>query len=461
MLEKITGNDTAFSVFRGPLLRDLLADSSHSLDSYIKRGGYALARRIIQESAASDVIDQIATAGLRGRAGGGFPTAQKWFQVSRSVAKEKYFICNAHSGQPGGFKERFLIQANPHRLIEATLIAAFAVGAETAFIFLPEHFSSEAHLLDTARREALNGGLIGRNVMGSHFSCNLVIYRGLGGYISGEETAIMRLIEGKVGLPRRKPPMPAYQGLFNAPTAINNSETVLQAYHLLKCGVEEYRKVGTPGSSGSMVFCVSGDVRRPGIYELPLGTKLSELIFDYAHGPKDGSSIKLVFPGGVSSLPVGPDQFDLALDYDTLHDAGSSLGSGAVIVIGKETGIRHLTRELAAFFHRESCGKCKPCKEGTMRILDIATQLDEQKNYGGGMNGTSANPFKILDQSGAVNLPDMRQLENVCDLFRHLGDCRHITEAASSIERLVKLFPEELRFQSALSNGLEQSNGHN
>lgn len=458
MLQKI-GSGVKPHVHPGPLLEDLLSQPAPDLAAYLRGGGYETARRVIRTGTPGEVMSEVDRAGLRGRAGGGFPTSQKWWMVSKKESKEKYFICNANAGEPGGFKQHFLITASPHRLIEAALLAAFAVGAETGVIFLPEHFSSEARLLEQARREALEQGLLGRNVFGSNFSCELVVYRGMGGYISGEETALMELIEGKVGRPRRKPPLPVARGLFNAPTVVNNIETVLQAYQILKFGADEYRKIGTPDSPGSFVFCVSGHVRRPGIYELPLGTSLSELIFEHARGLEDGLTAKAVFPGGVSSPALGPDQFDLTLDYDAMYDAGSSLGSGSVIVVGQGTCMVAVAQYLAEFFQQESCGKCKLCQDGparTLRMLDRLDRINEVSIDLNGADGTAAdNPLQVLNGKRGTSYTDtvkgLEKIRHLCELFKHLGDCHHITEAASSIQQLLALFPEEFEFHRAHS----------
>jgi len=453
MLQKI-GSAVMPHVHPGPLLEDLLSPPAVDMAAYLRRDGYETAKRVIRTATPGAVVSEVDKAGLRGRAGGGFPTGQKWWRVSKKESKEKYFICNANAGEPGGFKQRFLITASPHRLIEAILLGAFAVGAETGVIFLPEHFSPEARLLEQACREALERGFLGRNVFGSNFSCELVVYRGMGGYISGEETALMELIAGKVGRPRRKPPLPVARGLFNAPTAVNNIETVLQAHQILKFGAEEFRKIGTSGSPGSFVFCVSGHVSRPGIYELPMGTSLSELVFEHAGGSQDGLPPKAVFPGGIGSAALGLDQFDLKLDYEAMYDAGSSLGSGSVIVVGQGTCMVGVARHLAEFFHRESCGKCQLCQDGparTLRMLDRLDRINELSIDTDAANSTGTrNPLQILNGKRGASYTDtvkgLDKIRQLCELFKHMGDCHHITEAASSIQQLLALFPAEFEF---------------
>lgn len=435
----------------GPLLSDVLSNSAMNVNDYVSAGGYEVGRQAIclNPEAILDMIDQ---SGLRGRGGGGFPTGHKWRMVAESENKERYFICNANAGQPGGFKERFLIQTSPHRIIESVVLAAHALRATTAIICLPQQLDAEADLLEKALEDATDKGLLGNHALGLRQQFQIVVYRYPGRYISGEETALMELIEGRAGRPRGKPPMPTAQGLFGSPTAVNNLETVLHVYHIIKHGAANFRQIGTSYSPGSLVFSVSGNVKRPGLYELPLGTSLRELIA-CAQGVAGGRRLKAVFAGGISSPPLAAASLDVALDYDTAHDVGFDMGSGAVVVVAEPTSAIDLTRHLAEFFHEKSCGKCKPCKDGTKRTLQMLNNLDrldgepvespDQKFAAPA--GTSE--LRILNNAGRISYTDavqgLNKIRHLCEFYKYRGDCHHCTESANSIQRLLHLFPEE------------------
>jgi len=273
-LEKLSSSDLRPHIHSGPLIKDLLSNAAGSLEDYVRLGGYEVARRIACNITHDEAIQCLDDAGLRGRGGGGYPTAHKWWLVSQHESAEKYFICNANTGQAGGFKERFLLTANPHRIVEAVISGALAVGANVAFIALPPQLSAEAQMLEAAVNDARRHNFVGSGVFGTAKRLDVIVYKSLGGYITGEETALMELIEGKVGRPRTKPPLPTARGLFGMPTTINNLETVLQAHYILKVGAAEYRRVGTRRAPGTLIFSLSGHVKRPGLYELPLGTGL-------------------------------------------------------------------------------------------------------------------------------------------------------------------------------------------
>ena len=454
-------------VHRGPLIDDLLSNAGGSLEDYLRMGGYEVARRIAQLTNREEALQSLDEAGLRGRAGGGYPTAHKWWLVLQSQSEEKYFICNANAGQAGGFKEHFLLSANPHRIVEAVMVGALTVGASVAFIALPPHLSAEAQLLEDAVKEARDRGYLGRDVFDTGKLLDVVVYKSLGGYIIGEETALMELIEGKVGRPRTKPPLPTAHGLFGMPTVINNLETVLNAYYILKVGAETYRQVGQTRAPGTLIFSLSGHVKRPGLYELPLGTTLRELIFDHGQGMLDDGELKAVFPGGVSSPVLGPDSLDLSLDFDSMRDADSDLGSGCVIVVAEPTCMVQVTTQLAEFFYYGSCGKCQPCKDGTQRtgvMLHNLQRLDE----------------KSVDRSGKILPPSLRKrtlnvisntaagvsytdttegldkIRHLCEFYKFRGDCHHSTEAANAIQSLLKRFMNEFEDHTSNSECLHE-----
>ena len=444
-LERINTNGP--HVHRGPLIESLLSNAAGSFDDYVRLGGYDVSRRIMQSPDREESIQILEEAGLRGRAGGGYPTAHKWWLVSRQEDEEKYFICNANAGQAGGFKERYLLNANPRRIVEAVVTAALVVGARTAFIALPPQFSAEAQTLEEAIKEATAPGFIREGLQ-------VYVYRSLGGYIIGEETALMELIEGKIGRPRTKPPLPTARGVFNKPTAISNLETLLHAHYILKSGAQKFRETGQPQAPGTLVFSLSGHVKRPGLYELPLGTTLREIIFEHGQGMLDDRPLKAVFPGGLSSPVLNSESIDVAMDFDSLREVESDLGSGSVIVVAEPACMVQVAAQLNDFFYYGSCGKCQPCKDGTQRtgvMLHNLERLDE----------------KSIDRSGKVLPPSLRKrtlnvisnpmagvsytdtaegldkIRHLSEFYKYRGDCHHSTEAANSIQALLRLFKNE------------------
>ncbi len=459
-LERISNADLQPRVHAGPLLTDLLSNAAALIDDYVSLGGYEVARRIASAE-TSDAIRCLEEAGLRGRAGGGYPVAHKWWLVSQHEAPEKYFICNANAGQAGGFKERFLLTANPHRLVEAVVCGALTVGANVAFIALPPQLSAEARILEAAVDDARCRGFIGNAVFNTARHVDVIVYTSLGGYITGEETALMELIEGKVGRPRTKPPLPTARGLFGAPTVVNNLETVLQSYYALKVGPVEYRRAGTRRSSGTLIFSLSGHVKQPGLYELPLGTRLRELIFEHGHGMIDARPLKAVFPGGISSPVLGPEQLDTPLDFDSLREIDSDIGSGTVIVAAEGTCMVQVATQLAEFFYYNSCGKCQPCKDGTQRTVVMLHNLERLAEKSIDRSGKvlpqtlRRRTLNVLNtQPAGISYTDTVQgldkIRHLSEFYKYRGDCHHSTEAANSIQSLLERFKQE--FEDHRSN---------
>lgn len=437
----------------GPLMTDFLSGAAGTIKEYVQLGGYEVARRVASRMTLDEVIQSLEDAGLRGRAGGGYPTAHKWWLVARQEAAEKYFICNANAGHPG-FKERFLLCANPHRIIEAVITGALAVGASHALIALPSQLTEQGRLLEEALGEACKYGFVGDGVFNSEACLEVSVYRTTGEYIIGEETALLNLIEGKVGQPRVKPPLPTARGLFGAPTVVNNLETVLHAHYILKIGADSYRQVGPPNAPGTLIFSLSGHVKRPGLYELPLGTTMRELIFQYGHGTLDGGAVKAVFPGGVSSPVLGSEALDLHLDFDSLREAGSDLGSGDVIVVAEGTCMVRLATQLAEFFYDTSCGKCLPCKDGTHRTSVMLNHIDrlDEKSIDRIDKVLPASPRKrvltvINSAPAGISYTDttkgLDKIRHLCEFYKYRGDCHHSTEAANSIQSLLLKFTDE------------------
>jgi NADH-quinone oxidoreductase subunit F len=347
------------------LYRELDDPELATLDGYSRRGGYEMLRKALQMDPA-DVLQEMLDSGVRGRGGAGFAMGKKMSFIPKGTM-DKYLVCNADESEPGTFKDRELMQKNPHLLIEGIIIGAYAIGANKSFIFIRGEYSHQADVLDAAVAEARAAGYLGENVLGSTHTIDLVVHRGAGAYICGEETALLDALEGKRGNPRLKPPFPAVQGLYRGPTLINNVETLMNVPVILRMGGAKYAEIGTETSTGTKVVSVSGNVKRPGNYEIVLGTPSREIIHGLAGGPPDGRRIKAWFPGG-SSAPVlpGTDEYmDVPYDFDAMAKAGSMLGSGAIIVIDDSNSIVDVAYKTAYFYRHESCGKCTPCREGT------------------------------------------------------------------------------------------------
>jgi NADH-quinone oxidoreductase subunit F len=336
-----------------------------TLDGYAKRGGYEMLRKALEMEPGA-VLQEMLDSEVRGRGGAGFAMGKKMSFIPGGTM-DKYLVCNADESEPGTFKDRELMQKNPHLLIEGMLIAGYAIGANKSFIFIRGEYDHQADVLDAAVAEARAAGYIGDRILGLDHTQDLVVHRGAGAYICGEETALLDALEGKRGNPRLKPPFPAVQGLYRGPTLINNVETLMNAPHIMRMGGKEFARLGTANSTGTKVVSISGCVQRPGNYEIELGVPTRELVYGLAGGPPEGRSIKAWFPGG-SSAPVlpGTDEYmDLPYDFDSIAKAGSMLGSGAIIVIDDSISIVDVAVKTAKFYRHESCGKCTPCREGT------------------------------------------------------------------------------------------------
>jgi NADH-quinone oxidoreductase subunit F len=321
------------------------------------------------------VLSQLEASGLRGRGGAGFQMGKKVSFLPKGSI-DKYLVCNADESEPGTFKDRELMQKTPHVLIEGIVIAAFAAGASRSFIYIRGEYVAQADLLDAALAEARAEGYVGENILGSGFSLSLIVHRGAGAYICGEETGLLDSLEGKRGNPRLKPPFPANEGLYKGPTLINNVETLSTVPAIIQMGGEEYAKLGVETSTGTKLVSVSGHVQRPGNYEIELGIPSREIIYDLAGGPPQGRSVKCWFPGGSSAPVLGAEDLDVPYDFDSLAKAGSMLGSGAIIVVDDSTPILDVALKVAKFYRHESCGKCTPCREGTSWTVEMLERID-------------------------------------------------------------------------------------
>ena len=382
----------------------LLADADErdltKLSEYEAVGGYRSLRNALGME-GGQIVEQLLASNIRGRGGAGFPMGRKASFLPKPDASRKpiYLTVNADESEPGTFKDREIIFRIPHALIEGTVITSYAIGADTAFIYLRGEYYAEYEILRAALAEARSAGFVGPDVLGSGISVTIVIHRGAGAYICGEETALLESLEGKRGQPRSKPPFPAISGVYASPTLINNVETVATVPAILEMGGEEYAKIGVENSAGTRLFSLSGDVVNGGNYELELGTPLRELVYDIGGGIPNGRALKAVIPGG-SSVPVlSADEVDTPLDFDSMAKLGTFLGSGAVIVIDDRACMVQLGLRVAQFYQHESCGKCTPCREWTRWMVQILKKLEE----------------------GRAEQGELDLLLNVCD--RILGNC--------------------------------------
>ncbi len=418
------------------LLKDIDEPGLATLEVYERLGGYAAMRKAITEMDPDEVLQQISESDVRGRGGAGFAMGKKAGFIPKGDM-DKYLVCNADESEPGTFKDRALIQRNPHLLIEGCIIAARAIGANKSFIYIRGEYELQSDILEAAVAEAYEAGYLGRNILDLEFDLDLVVHRGAGAYICGEETGLLDSLEGKRGNPRLKPPFPANAGLYQGPTLINNVETLCNVPLVIGMGVEEYRKVGSEKSTGTKVVSVSGNVQRPGNYEVPLGTTIREIVCGLAGGPPEGREIKCFFPGG-SSAPVltGDESLDLAYDFETMAQAGSMLGSGSIIVVDDSQPLVPLALRLAEFYRHESCGKCVPCREGTnwtVKMLERvesgeATPMDLELLQQVQTN-IEGNCLCVLGDSMAMPIGSM--LEKFRDEFeRHAEEARVRNEGA-------------------------------
>jgi len=356
------------------ILRDI--PNFHRIDVYEVNGGYAALRKALAMSPA-EVINVVKKSGLRGRGGAAFPTGLKWSFMPKDSSKPKYLVVNGDEGEPGTFKDRMIFEKNPHQLIEGTLIAAYAMGAQTVYIYIRGEYLKWINLLQTAIDDAYARGYAGRSILGSNFGTEIVIHRGAGAYICGEESSLMNSIEGQRGYPRVRPPFPAQYGLWGNPTTINNVETLTNVPLIIERGGEWYASLGAPALPGILLYGISGQVNRPGVYELPTGMLLTELISDVAGGVRGGKKLKAVIPGGLSVPVVRADEVEgLRMEPESLKTVGSMVGTAGIIVMDEETDVVKLTARIASFYQHESCGQCTPCREGTGWMAKILHRIE-------------------------------------------------------------------------------------
>ena len=326
-----------------------------------------------------EIVEEVKKSGIRGRGGAGFPTGVKWGFIPKNTDKPIYLICNADEGEPGTFKDRVIIEKDPHLLLEGIIITSYAIKSHQAYIYIRGEFVYGANRLNSAIREAVEAGYVGKDILGSGYNLDIQIHRGAGGYICGEETALLESLEGKRGWPRIKPPFPAVEGAFRCPTIVNNVETLANIPFIINNGGESYAEIGVKNSTGTKLFCLSGHINKPGIYEFPLGISLRSLIYEHGGGIKNNNKLKGVIPGG-SSMPVlASDEIDVSMDFDSLANIGSALGSAGVIVMDETVDMVDVSLNVAKFYAHESCGQCTPCREGMPWMRDIISRIKEGK----------------------------------------------------------------------------------
>jgi NADH-quinone oxidoreductase subunit F len=350
---------------------------SRTLDVYRKQEGYQALEKALKLMTPEQVVDEVKQSNLRGRGGAGFPTGMKWSFVPKETTKPKYVIANADESEPGTCKDRPLMEFDPHQLLEGMALTGYAVGARRGFIYVRGEYRYVMEIVDAAIAEAYAKGFLGKNILGSGFDFDLCTHTGAGAYECGEESALMESLEGKRGYPRIRPPFPAVVGLYGCPTVINNVETLASVPAIILKGAGWYAGLGTPKNGGTRLFCISGHIKRPGIYELPMGFNLRRMIEEVAGGMRDGKKLKAVIPGGSSCPLLKAEETDLPMDYDSLAKAGSMLGSGGLVVIDEDTCMVDVARRIMHFYAHESCGWCIPCREGTAWLRSMLDRFHE------------------------------------------------------------------------------------
>jgi NADH-quinone oxidoreductase subunit F len=357
------------------LLRNIDDPHSATLQGYQRSGGYSSLKKALDMEPKA-IIEEVKKSGLRGRGGAGFPTGMKWDFAARDPKFPKILICNADEGEPGTFKDRPILEKNPHLLMEGMIVSAYALQSERGYIYLRGEYPFAKNVLEKAIEEAYREGYLGENIDGKGFTFHLSVHQGAGAYICGEETALIDSLEGRRGQPRIKPPFPVNYGAWGQPTVVNNVETLSNIPYIIDVGGEAYAKIGSDQCPGPKLFSVSCCVEKPGVYELPMGTPLREIIYDHAGGVRGGRQLKAVIPGGISTPVLTPDKIDCSMDFVSLPQCGSMLGSGAVMVFDDSVCMVKVCWRAMKFYEHESCGKCTPCREGTGWMRNIVERIE-------------------------------------------------------------------------------------
>ena len=350
-----------------------------NIDEYIAAGGYEAIAKVLQTMTSEDVVAEIKSSGLLGRGGAGFPTGMKWDFAIKTPGDEKFVICNADEGEPGTFKDRLILEGDPHKLIEGMLIAGYAIRGTRGFVYIRGEYSLSIERIEKAILDARAYGLLGKNILESNFSFDIVVMKGAGAYVCGEETALIESLEGKRGHPRNKPPFPINAGLWGKPTLVNNVETLANISEIIRNGAEWYKGYGTEKCSGTKVFTILGHVATAGLIETEMGTTLKDIIFEYGGGIKNGKTFKGALVGGAAGAFLGPDMLDVKMDFVNLKEYSAALGSGAILVMDEDTDMVDMLKSVLHFFKHESCGHCVPCRLGTARLVELIDDIAASK----------------------------------------------------------------------------------
>ncbi len=405
------------------LFQNRKPDRIATLAEYEASGGYRALARVFQRYSPQEVEHLVLDAALLGRGGAGFPAGRKWLAVAEDAPHPRYLVCNADEMEPGTFKDRVLLLADPHMIIEGMIIAGYAIQADRGIIFIRPEYEDAARILEREIGIARKAGYVGRNILGSAYSLDIVVHRSAGRYICGEVTAQIRALEGRRANPKQPPPYPTEVGLWGQPTVLHNVETLACVPHIVRNGVEWFKGLAkTPTGAGTKIFCVSGKVNRPGCYELPMGVRLREVIEEHAGGMPEGSEFKACLPGGASTRYLPKEFYDIELDFDAMHKVGHRLGTGAIMVFDQKTCLVAATLNLTEFFARESCGWCTPCREGLPYIRDILARIER---------GEGREEFVPMLQ----------------EMSKHLWSsyCAFAPGAVSPVESLITYFGDEVR----------------
>ncbi|MEE9165415.1 MAG: NADH-quinone oxidoreductase subunit NuoF [Nitrospinota bacterium] len=411
------------------LTKNFNTPDSKTLKVYLKNGGYEASKKALKKMKPEEVTEEIKKSGLRGRGGAGFPTGLKWTFMPKGNEKPKYIGCNSDESEPGTFKDRQIIENEPHQLIEGLIIGAYAMGIKACYIYIRGEYTIQAEILQKAVDEAYKENYLGKNIFNSGFNCDIYVHRGAGAYICGEETGLMESVEGKKGQPRKKPPFPAGYGFWGNPTTINNVETFCHVPHIINNGADWFKKIGTEKSTGNTIFGISGHVKKPGTYELPMGYNLKDLIFKIAGGIRNDKELKAVIPGGSSTKVLPAGMVDVKMDHDSLMQAGTSLGTGAVIVMDNTSCMVRVGIVLSHFYRHESCGQCTNCREGTAWLHQILVAIENGR-------GKTEDIDLLLDIAGNM------EANTICALS---------DAAAWPVQGLIKHFRSE--FEDHIKSG--------
>lgn len=407
-----------------PEMRILMAHVDNpkqvSIDTYEHNGGYQAIRKAIPSIQPAALVEMVKQSNLRGRGGAGFFTGMKWGFIPKDTTQPKYLVCNCDESEPGTFKDRLLIERDPHQLIEGMILSSYAIGCNQAFIYCRGEFFQGNEILRKAIEEAKQKGYLGKNILGSSFSLEIVVHPGAGAYIAGEETALLNSLEGYRATPRLKPPFPAVSGLYTKPTIINNVETLCNVVHIVNKGVEWYLTIGTPKNNGTKIFQISGQVQRPGCYEFPLGTTLREVL-DATGGMLPGRKFKACYPGGSSCALLTESHLDIAMDFESLMKVQSALGTASIIVMDDSADMVKVANRLMQFYQNESCGKCTPCREGTRWVVQILSRIE----------------------AGGGTIWDLDTINQVCKSMEGNSFCALAVGAAPPVMSAIKEFREE------------------